>query len=76
MPFMLPLVTLFIMSRACLNCLIIRLTSTTGRPDPAAIRRLLLGFKISGSSRSCSVIEETIALTWAICFLSILTFFN
>src|SRR5699024_11342884 len=56
-PFIFPLDILLIMSRICLNCLIILLTSTTGRPEPAAILRRRLGLSISGFSRSSGVIE-------------------
>ena len=52
-----PLATIFIIFCVCSNWLSSWLTSCTGTPAPAAMRRLREALRISGFARSCGVIE-------------------
>ena len=67
-PFIFPLDIWFIIFLDSLNCLIKRFTSAKGRAEPAAIRLRRACDKISGFSRSCGVIDKTIAFIRAVSF--------
>ena len=63
-----PLENCFIIFCVWSNCLSSRLTSCTGTPAPAAIRRLRLALSSSGLLRSSGVIELMMPSIRAICF--------
>ena len=71
MPRILPLVMALVSCCIASKDLSRRFTSTTSRPQPAAMRRLREALRIWGFSRSFTVMDWMMALLCSICFSSI-----